>query len=153
MASLGAITLAACAGSPAHAQNAVDPGSIAGPRDGSAWVIFGTDTVVAEVAATADERARGLQDRSVLPPGTGMLFTFDEARVRTLWMKDTPLDLDVAFLDDDLRVFQITRMLAHSTDLHDSTAPVTMLLEVPAGWFDSVGVRVGAQAEIVMPPS
>src|SRR5687768_15197957 len=39
-----------------------------GPPAGTAWVIFGADTVRAELANTADLRARGLMYRDQVPP-------------------------------------------------------------------------------------
>src|SRR5690606_8934481 len=56
------------------------------PGPGYAWVIFGADTVVAEVAATAAERERGLMYREAVPDGTGMLFVFEDNRERAFWM-------------------------------------------------------------------
>ena len=143
--------VSACGGVPAQAQDAGPTPQGPAPPENHAWVIFGADTVVAEVAGTGDNRSRGLQDRESLPAGTGMLFTFgNDIRVRTFWMKDTPLDLDIAFLDEELKVFQILQMQANSLDLHDSAAPVTMALEVPAGWFAAHGIEVGTQAEVIL---
>ncbi len=114
-----------------------------------ALVIFGADTVWADVAATSAERARGLMDRTDLPPDGGMLFVFEQVEERTFWMKDTPLDLDVAFLDEDYRVFRIATMRANSTTLHDSGAPVFAALEVHGGWLAAHGVEVGDRARVV----
>ncbi|NIP80218.1 MAG: DUF192 domain-containing protein, partial [Gemmatimonadetes bacterium] len=50
------------------------------PPPGHAWVIFGADTVLAEVAATAEERAEGLMYRDDVPDGTGMLFVFQDSQ-------------------------------------------------------------------------
>lgn len=145
-----AAALAACSGPGALAQTP-DPAGSEGPPDGYAWVIFGSDTVVAEVAGTGDDRSQGLQDREEVPYGTGMLFTFrEDPEVKTFWMKDTPVDLDIAFLDENLEIFQIIAMEANSLDLHDSSAPVTMALEVAHGWFESVGVGVGDRAVVVL---
>ena len=43
----------------------------------TALVIFGSDTVRAEVARTAEERGNGLMFRDAVPDGTGMLFVWD----------------------------------------------------------------------------
>ncbi len=40
---------------------------VRGPPANRAWVIFGTDTIVAEIARTPDERAQGLMYRDELP--------------------------------------------------------------------------------------
>ena len=46
------------------------------PALGKAWVVFGTDTVLAEVASLPEQRERGLMNRDSVPDGTGMLFVF-----------------------------------------------------------------------------
>ena len=119
---------------------------------GQAWVVFGADTVVAEVARTDAEREKGLMNRSEVPDGTGMLFVFSDARVRTLWMSDTYVALDVAFLNANLRVIDIQQMEPETTTFHDSAAPAMFALEVPKGWFAAHRVRVGARAELVFGP-
>jgi hypothetical protein len=120
------------------------------PRPGRAWVIFGADTVVAELAATEEERAQGLMFRDDLPDGTGMLFVFPEQSVRSFWMQDTYVALDIAFIDTDFRIVDIQQMEPLSTDRHESPAPVMYALEVPLGWFAEHGVEVGDVAEIVL---
>ncbi len=121
----------------------------AGPGRDLAWVIIGTDTVVAEVARTADERSQGLKDRDFLAPGAGMIFVFDNAEVRSFWMQDTFIPLDIAYLDEDARIIDIQQMEPESTRLHTSSAPAMFALEVPQGWFAEMEIEVGAKAEIV----
>ena len=43
----------------------------------TALIVFGNDTVFAEVADSPDERSEGLMNRSEVPDGTGMLFVFE----------------------------------------------------------------------------
>jgi len=96
-----------------------------------------------EVAATREERRRGLSGRWEVPSGTGMLFVFpDEAR-RTFWMKDTLTALSVAFLDEEGLVTQMEDMTPLSETPHTSREPARYVLEVPRGWFQEVGIEVG----------
>lgn len=88
--------------------------------------------------------------RDSVPPGTGMLFVFDEPAIRSFWMRNTQVPLDIAFIDEELRVVEIERMEAETTDLHAPDEPVLYALEVPAGWFAGVGVRAGDRALIVL---
>ncbi len=118
----------------------------------SAWVILGTDTVVAEVARTTAEHEQGLMYREELPDGTGMLFIFQNEQVRSFWMSNTFVALDVAWLDASLRVVEIQQMEPETTDLHSSDHPAMFALEVPQGWFTARGVVVGATAELVLGP-
>jgi hypothetical protein len=112
-------------------------------------VIFGTDTVVAEVASTADERAEGLMYRDEVPDGTGMLFVFQDSQPRSFWMANTYVDLDIAYMDPSYRIVDIIAMDALVTDSYPSSAPAMFGLEVRQGWFAEQDIAEGAQAEIV----
>ena len=130
---------------------AATPGDEAGPLPptGYAWVIFGADTVLAEVAATADERAEGLMYRDEVPDGTGMLFVFSDSQPRSFWMANTYVALDIAYLDPSYRIVDIIAMEPLVTDSYPSDAPAMFGLEVRQGWFADNGIGIGDQAEIV----
>lgn len=119
------------------------------PAHGTAWVVFGADTVVAEVAATNDQRAQGLMYRQEVPDGTGMLFVFEESAVRSFWMENTYVALDIAFMDPGFRIVDIQQMEPLTTDFHESRAPAMFALEVRKGWFAEKGIGVGARPQIV----
>jgi len=122
------------------------------PPPGQAWVIFGTDTVQAEVARSFEEREQGLMFRENLAKGRGMLFVFPDAQVRSFWMKNTFIPLDIAYLDAELRIVDIQAMEPESLDSHPSSLPAMLALEVPLGWFAEVGISVGGQAQVVFGP-
>lgn len=124
------------------------PPSPALPPAGYAWVIFGADTVVAEVAATSDERSEGLMYREQVPDGTGMLFVFPDNQVRSFWMANTYVALDIAYMDPSFRVVDIVAMEPLVTESYPSAAPAMYGLEVRQGWYEEQGVAVGAQAQI-----
>ena len=134
---------------PAATDQAV--GSQAGgrPAPGTGWVIFGADTVTVEVARSASERQQGLMNRTEVPDGTGMLFVFPQSRIRSFWMQNTYVDLDIAYIDDSLRIIDIQQMKAETTDPHESSAPAMFALEVRMGWFAEHGIEVGTVAEVV----
>ena len=117
---------------------------------GKALVIFGADTVVAEVARTPEERERGLMYRNELPAGTGMIFVFPDAQERSFWMSNTYVALDVAFMDENLRIIDIQQMEPQTTDYHDSPGPMMYGLEVPKGWFAAHGVKVGDRGQLLV---
>lgn len=122
------------------------------PPPKQAWVIFGTDTVHAEVARTFEEREKGLMYREKLEKGHGMIFVFTDLQTRSFWMKNTFIPLDIAYLDAELRIVDIQAMEAQSLDSHPSAAPAMFALEVPLGWFGEVGISVGDQATMVFGP-
>ena len=55
----------------------------------------GGGLVIAELARTPAQHARGLAGRRRLPSGHGMLFVFDDDAPRWFWMRATPLPLDM----------------------------------------------------------
>jgi uncharacterized membrane protein (UPF0127 family) len=112
-------------------------------------VIFGPDTVVAEVAATPEERAEGLMYRDDVPDGTGMLFVFQDSQPRAFWMANTYVPLDIAYMDPSYRIVDIIQMEPLVTDSYPSSAPSMFALEVRQGWFSEHGIEVGAAADIV----
>lgn len=118
------------------------------PMPGEAWVIFGADTVVAEVARTADERAQGLMYRDEVPDGTGMLFVFTEEGTRSFWMNNTYVALDIAYLNAGFTIVDIQQMEPQTTDPHESAAPAMFALEVRQGWFEEHGITVGDTARV-----
>ena len=122
------------------------------PPPGQAWVIFGADTVQAELARSFEEREQGLMYRESLAKGRGMLFIFPDAQVRSFWMKNTFIPLDIAYLDAELRIVDIQAMEAESLDSHPSAMPAMFALEVPLGWFQESGITVGDQARVVFGP-
>ncbi len=118
----------------------------------TALIVFGNDTILAEVADTPAERSEGLMNRSEVPDGTGMLFVFQFAASRSFWMKDTYVALDIAYIDVDFRIVSIHQMEPESEDLHSSAAPAMFALEVRQGWFAEHGIEVGDRGEVTFDP-
>ena len=130
-------------------QRAPESASVDRPPRGTAWVVFDTDTVRAEVAATPAARERGLMHRSELPEGEGMLFIFDEQETLSFWMQNTFIPLDIAFLDRRQVIVDIQQMEPETEVMHESARPAMFALEVPQGWFAAQGIEVGVHARIV----
>ncbi|AHY41618.1 DUF192 domain-containing protein [Stutzerimonas decontaminans] len=104
---------------------------------------LGEHEVHAEYAQTPPERERGLMGRSELAADSGMLFRFDEVRRHCLWMKNTPLPLSAAFLDEDGVIVDVIDLEPLSTEIRCSQAPARYALEVNQGWFEAQGIRAG----------
>jgi hypothetical protein len=108
-----------------------------------ASLVLGGVTVTAEVASDPNSRAVGLMGRSGLAPDSGMLFVYpDEAR-RSFWMKNTPLPLSIAFINQAGRIVHITDMKPMSEDPVPSVHPTMYALEMAEGWFEDHSVKVG----------
>ncbi len=97
-----------------------------------------------EIADTPETRARGLMFRRHLGRQNGMLFLFPTEAPVVMWMKNTPLSLDMIFLTGDGRVHHIARYTEpFSERLIPSQGPVKAVLEVLAGTADRLGLKVG----------
>jgi uncharacterized membrane protein (UPF0127 family) len=99
------------------------------------------------VARSDEERALGLMHRRHLPQEEGMLFMCDSCAVQSFWMKDTPLPLSIAFLEEDGTILGIDDMEPHSLEGHGSGRPVRFVLEVNQGWFEDKGIAPGMRLD------
>lgn len=97
------------------------------------------------VARTAEERALGLMHRREMAEDEGMLFICDECAVQKFWMKDTPLPLSIAFLEDDGTILKIADLEPHDLEGESSEHPVRHVLEVNQGWFAERGIAPGSR--------
>jgi uncharacterized membrane protein (UPF0127 family) len=123
------------------------------PRPGGGGVVrtaelnVGGVAVTAEIADTPALRERGLMDRDSLPENHGMLFVYADEQIRSFWMRNTPLALDIAFLDRNGSIVNVETMEPNSDESWLSESPAMYALEMSAGWFERNGVGVGARVE------
>ena len=54
-----------------------------------------------ELAATPEERSRGLMFRRSMPAEQGMLFDFERVQPVSMWMRNTYISLDMLFIAED----------------------------------------------------
>lgn len=97
-----------------------------------------------EVADDSSKRGRGLMFRPSLGGDEGMIFDFEEVRDVAMWMKNTPVSLDMIFIDDTGRITHIAeRTRPYSEAIIPSNGPVRSVLEVVAGTAKRLGIRRG----------
>jgi len=116
---------------------------------GHAYVVFGSDTITAELAETPAAQQQGLMHRQHLGENAGMLFVFEEEAPRSFWMRNTPLPLDIAFLDRTLSIVDLQAMEPMTEEFHESARPAMFALEVNQGWFEARGIGIGDRAVVV----
>lgn len=131
------------------------PGPDTAPAPVAAQTIqvrIGEHLVQAELASTAEARARGLMGRSALPDTAGMLFIWPYDHQPGFWMKDTPIDLSIAFVDSARRIVNIAAMDANDDrTTHFPLRPVRYALELRRGWFSDRGIGTDARLEFTLP--
>jgi uncharacterized membrane protein (UPF0127 family) len=104
----------------------------------------GTELITVEIADTSALRERGLMFRHRLAPGKGMLFLYEAAQPVAMWMKNTYISLDMAFVRADGTVARIVEgAVPHSLDTIESGEPVAAVLEVAAGQAEALGIEPG----------
>ena len=97
-----------------------------------------------EVAATLDERQRGLMFRQELAEDAGMLFLFAREVQTGFWMRNTYVPLDIAYIGADRRVIAIKQGKPLDETPLTPGEKYLYVLELNAGWFERHGMGPGA---------
>lgn len=95
-----------------------------------------------KVAKTDEEKWKGLRGVKELKKDEGMLFIFDEEKEVEFEMKDTFIDLDIIFIDDDKEIISIERGFAGDEDETIIEDGVKYVLEVNPGFNFKPGMEV-----------
>jgi len=97
-----------------------------------------------EIADLPDERNQGLMDVNTLPRNYGMLFIFDGDAPRSFWMVNTPLPLDIMYVNSDsviVRIYQNTTPFSQAS--LPSEAPAQYVVETNGGFSLTHGITEG----------
>ncbi len=97
-----------------------------------------------EVALSAAEQSRGLMYRQSLPADHGMIFLYRPSQMVAMWMKNTPIPLDMVFVGGDGRIVHIhERAVPHSLAPISSVKPVVAVIEFNGGTAARLGLKPG----------
>ncbi len=110
----------------------------------TADVVIGDRTYRLMVADDPEERATGLMYRRDMAENEGMIFLFDRAITRSFYMRNTPLPLDIIFLDIQDAVVNVGRgrpLTDRPTVLSDG--PTLTVIELNRGQAEAVGLQPG----------
>ena len=128
-------------------------------------VVIGEDTFKLEVAANGKSRAKGLMNRQKIDDDGGMIFIYKRARVRSFWMKNCLVDIDLLYLDGRGRIVSMHKMKKESSrgenepvveyerrlKRYPSRRPAQFIIELKAGWIDRLKPKVGETIELDLP--
>ena len=103
----------------------------------------GTHRFRVEVAATPAQQQKGLMFRTAMGPNEGMIFPNSPPQVRSFWMKNTVIPLDIIYIGPDRRVLNIVRGEPYSNVSLPSAGPVINVLELVAGRSEQLGIKPG----------
>jgi hypothetical protein len=97
-----------------------------------------------ELAVEPAQRRRGLMHRRRMASGWGMLFVYPNEAMRSFWMKNTYIALDMVFADRTGRIVHIIdRVEPMTTSPRSSSKPAKYVLELKAGAADEHGLSRG----------
>jgi uncharacterized membrane protein (UPF0127 family) len=121
---------------------------------------FGRDTLIISadvhacwhfemfVASNRDQQRRGLMYVREMPEFTGMIFIYRQAGIRSMWMKNTFIPLDMLFVRGDGTVSSVAAdTTPHSLESVAAIEPVNFVVELNAGLAAKLGI--GTESRIV----
>lgn len=106
-------------------------------------LVLGKKTLKTEIACTEKEKEYGLMNRTSLPENNGMLFIFNESQTLSFWMKDTLIDLSIAYIDKDWKIVDIREMKSQDLTPIISKKPAIFALEANPYWFSKNNIKIG----------
>lgn len=107
-----------------------------------------------EVADTQEKQALGLMFRETMPDDHGMIFLFPVEGMRSFWMKNTKIPLDIFYFDEDLALVSVSENTppcrAPRCPGYPSTGPAKYVLELNAGKAAELGVQPGDKLKLYL---
>ena len=101
-----------------------------------------------EVVSNSQERKLGLMYRENLPFDNAMFFIWEYKKRQCMWMRNTYIPLNVAYLDSSGKILEIYDMVPLSDESVCSKKRVRYALEVNLNWFEDNNILVGDVLDI-----
>jgi len=99
-----------------------------------------------EMAGTMEQQEKGLMFRTAMAPDEGMLFPSDTAELRSFWMKNTVIPLDIVFIGPDHLISNIAaNAVPYSLEPINSEGAAIAVLELNGGRAAQLGIVPGAR--------
>ncbi|MCC2677850.1 MAG: hypothetical protein K0R29_426 [Pseudobdellovibrio sp.] len=112
-----------------------------------------------DVARSMNEHAYGLMNRTKMAADDGMIFIFKDESIREFWMKNTLIDLDIAYISSakviiDIQTMKaVTSVLQTNLPTYPSKGPAQYAVEMNSGWFKKNGFPVGTTLRLLSGPT
>jgi len=110
-------------------------------------VVLRGESFTVELAETTEKQALGLMFRDELRADHGMLFLFPGEAMRSFWMKNTRIPLDIFYFDENLSLVSVSENTrpcrTQRCPSYPSTAPARYVLELNAGKALELGAQKG----------
>lgn len=109
--------------------------------------------IIVEIADDNEERIQGLMFRDELDYNSGMLFVFNNEKIRSFWMKNTYIPLDMIFISSNKTIVDIHENTEPCKTVgcksYISNKPARYVLEVNSGYVSEKGFKVGDEVEFL----
>ncbi len=97
-----------------------------------------------ELAVTPGQQATGMMHRTEMADNFGMLFLFNDEAMRSFWMKNTLLPLDIIFADKYGKIKHIHHDAKPLDETHiPSLYPAYAVFEIKGGMSEKLGIKEG----------
>jgi len=102
------------------------------------------------LALSPKQQQEGLSslDSDEVDINEGMLFIYPINKIQTFWMKNTFIDLDIAFIDESGEICNIYSMEQRSKKYFSSTKNIRYVLELRQGIFEELNLVIGDKINI-----
>ena len=118
------------------------------------YVKFKNQRFMVEVAETQEKQALGLMFRDSMADDHGMLFIFPAESMRSFWMKNTRIPLDIFYFDAELKLVSVSENTPPCRSSrcpgYPSTGPAKYVLELNAGKAAELGAQSGDALELYL---
>jgi uncharacterized protein len=104
---------------------------------------LGSRVMTLEWADEPHEQEIGLMHRHSMPEDHGMIFVFPAEQVRSFWMKNTHIPLDIVYVDGQGRIVSIKTMKPLDLSSVSSDKPAKYAIELNAGMAQKLGLKPG----------
>ena len=96
------------------------------------------------IAESNKDRRQGLMHIEFMEENQGMLFVFNPPRRVSMWMRNTPMSLDILFIDRNGKVINMEENTTpYSTKALSSGGTIRWVLEINSGLAKTKGIKTG----------
>ena len=108
------------------------------------YVLVSDSLFMVDIASGVYQSQIGLSNRKLIKDDYFMVFIFDKPQKVSFWMKNTKIDLSIAFIDSKSQIVEISNLKANSLKQKISkNNDIKYALEVPKGFFIENQIKVG----------
>jgi hypothetical protein len=124
------------------------------PSGDGPMIVINGHTFTVEIADTPERQQLGLSGRPSLAADRAMLFVFSGSRVRSFYMRECYFPIDIAFLDADRAILNLTTMAVEAdpsrpAHYYYSSSPARYVVEATGGTWARIGAEAGMKVEFV----